>query len=138
MPYLRTKLIRLAHAKPELRADLLPLLTRRGSLSRKFKGYTLVPQPLKAGIQWTVLAFDRAGEEVGFLHYFPAKYKGEIANLGVKPEHQRKGLASAMFDYAVDIAGTVDNVSGETRPAPTHSTKISDEGAAWKKSLFKG
>lgn len=137
MPNLRAKLIRLAHARPELRAELLPLLTRRGSLSRKFKDYTLVPQPLKAGISWSILAFDSKGAEVGFLLYFPAKYKGEIANLGVKPEHQRRGLASALFNYAVDIAGTVDNVSGETRPAPTHSKKISDEGKAWKKSLLK-
>lgn len=105
------------------------------NLERRYKEYTLKALPLKAGIQWTILAFDDKGEQVGFLYYFPEKYKGEIANIGVNPEHQRKGLATALYKYAVDLAGTKDMISGETRPVPTHSKRISDEGKAWKKSL---
>ena len=104
-------------------------------LERRYKDYTLKALPLKAGIQWSILAFDDKGEQVGFLHYFPEKYKGEIANIAVKPEHQRQGLATALYEYAVALAGTKDALSGETRPRPTHSKKISDAGKAWKSSL---
>lgn len=50
---------------------------------------------------------------------------GKVLNVQVDPEHQRKGLATAMWDKAHTVGVNT----------PVHSLGLSAEGAKWKKSL---
>ena len=50
---------------------------------------------------------------------------GKVLNVQVDPEHQRKGLATAMWNMANNAEVT----------KPVHSLGLSTSGALWKKSL---
>ena len=50
---------------------------------------------------------------------------GETKNVSVEPEHQRKGLATAMWTMAQN--------AGVTKPV--HSPALSEQGAKWKATL---
>ena len=60
---------------------------------------------------------------VGFIEW--DANSGEVKDIRVAPEHQRKGLATALWKEA--------NNSGLIKPV--HSQALSEQGAAWKKSL---
>lgn len=53
------------------------------------------------------------------------KETGAIGNVDVAEPHQRKGLATAMFNFA--------NTLGVTKPQ--HTQVLSQSGKAWKESL---
>lgn len=77
----------------------------------------------------SVVARDQSGAEVGGLvwgRYGTSDIPGKIAYIHVEPEHQRNGLATAMYQHALD--------SGIT-PSPQHSPERSDAGEAWAKHV---
>ena len=65
--------------------------------------------------------------EVGRLYWH--QKGGTIEHIEVYPEHQRQGIATAMFNEANRVAKE-RNVS-----APTHSRKRTEEGEAWAKTV---
>lgn len=74
-----------------------------------------------------VVAKDAGGEPVGRLLWRTGSRRpGEIHDLKVTEDHRRKGVATAMYNYAAD--------SG-IRPAPKHSRERTDDGEAWAKAV---
>ncbi|QZE10425.1 hypothetical protein SEA_SCOOBYDOOBYDOO_74 [Mycobacterium phage ScoobyDoobyDoo] len=72
----------------------------------------------------TVSAHLPDGQMIGHLQWHdehPRK-KGEIWDIRVHPDHRRRGVADAMFDW------TTDNVE----PDLYHSGNLSEDGAAWR------
>lgn len=55
---------------------------------------------------------------------------GEINYIEVHEDHQRKGLATAMYNYANDLSKARKSIA-----KPVHSKSLTDEGEKWKKSL---
>jgi len=67
-----------------------------------------------------------SGEKAG---HMLADHRGKIKSIAVTPAHQRKGVATSMWEHAQGLAeqGTV--------PKPKHSRDRSDQGDAWAKSV---
>jgi tRNA(Met) C34 N-acetyltransferase TmcA len=67
-----------------------------------------------------------SGEKVGHLL---ADHSGRIQSIAVTPAHQRRGVATGMWEHAQNLhrQGLV--------PAPRHSKDRSDQGDAWAKSV---
>ena len=55
---------------------------------------------------------------------------GEIRGVYVQKEHQRKGIATALFNQAESVAGATRGVT-----TPKHSADRTDAGDAWARSL---
>ena len=55
---------------------------------------------------------------------------GEINHILVDDDHQRQGLATAMYRFAQDLSEKKKSVV-----KPVHSKALTDEGYAWAKSL---
>lgn len=76
----------------------------------------------------------RLNHHVGSLSYFGGRpeYSGSntdggvIYKVGVKPRHQRAGLATAMLDFARRAHPDHD---------VRHSSALSDDGAAWRQAV---
>jgi GNAT superfamily N-acetyltransferase len=68
-------------------------------------------------------------DQIGYLH---VSQGGGISDMAVAKEHQRKGVATAMFNHAVGMAGK--NVNGVRVPHPEHSGHRTPSGDAWAKS----
>lgn len=108
-----------------------------GRNNADFHGYTLEfehadDSPLDDCDHHRVDAFDRDDEHVGsFIWYTKkgARTPGAI-DVDVDPEHQRKGLATAMYKFAVKKAEERKTV----KPS-LESSLYGDEGYAWAKSL---
>jgi GNAT superfamily N-acetyltransferase len=70
---------------------------------------------------------EHEGQQVGSMTWQTrSKKPGEIEKIEVEPDHQRQGLATAMWNYAHD--------SG-IRPSPKHSSQRTDAGEAWSKAV---
>jgi ribosomal protein S18 acetylase RimI-like enzyme len=65
----------------------------------------------------------KTGTPVGLLSAFT---DGKIAMISVDPEHRRKGVATAMWNYAKQHPQLSD---------PYHSKVKTDDGEAWAQSL---
>ena len=70
------------------------------------------------------------GKDVGYMHVGEA---GGIIDIGVHAEHRRKGVATAMWNHALKMAGKI-NSHGERIPYPEHSEHRTPSGDAWAKS----
>ncbi|NDH64815.1 MAG: N-acetyltransferase [Microbacteriaceae bacterium] len=88
----------------------------------QFGEYTLKPV-FKGLVQAT-----KGDEYVGHLRWEPYN-DGKVQNIHVKDEHQRKGVATAMWDYAHQVAPEM-RISG-----PVHSDFKTPEGQAWAESV---
>lgn len=73
------------------------------------------------------------GEHVGMLQVY---MDGGISDIQVVKEHQRKGVATAMFNYAIGKAGE-QTPDGFYVPYPEHSAHRTPSGEAWAKSTGK-
>lgn len=74
-----------------------------------------------------VVAKDSAGAQVGKMVWKSgSRIPGEVDDIRVKDEHRRKGLATAMWNYAS---------SSGIKPSPKHSAQRTDEGDAWSKTI---
>ncbi len=75
-----------------------------------------------------VVARDAGGEQVGSLRWQTGNksHPGEVDDVKVHGEHQRKGIATAMWSYAQ---------SSGIRPSPKHSRHRTTAGDAWAKSV---
>lgn len=71
------------------------------------------------------------GHSVGFLAW--RKDTGEVLRVEVDPEHQRKGVATGMWNFAKNIAANSD----EKIRRPQHSIAQSKAGKAWAKKVGK-
>lgn len=56
-------------------------------------------------------------------------HSGEILSLEVKAEHRRKGVATALYNYAHGVSAKENII------APKHSETRTPEGDAWAKSI---
>ena len=65
------------------------------------------------------------GKSVGFLDWHPYLREGELQHIEVDPAHRRKGLATAMWNFAKTQEGGDELHHGRER---------TDEGEAWAKS----
>jgi GNAT superfamily N-acetyltransferase len=108
-------------------------MAAQDNLGRQFS-YQMSFTPSDMGEHHKVTA--RLGEtRVGFMKWDPDN--GVIKDIQVHPEHRRKGVATAMWNFAqsqvkpqtpgVDYADDVK--------APQHSTERTPEGDAWAKSV---
>ena len=72
-----------------------------------------------------------AEDPVGFVAW--RKDTGEVVRVEVNPEHQRKGVATGLWNFAKNVAASSD---GKIR-RPQHSTAQSKAGKAWAKKVGK-
>ena len=63
------------------------------------------------------------GKLIGFLDWHPDLHEGELQHIEVAPEHRRKGVATAMWNFAKN-----------QEDAPTHSPDRTDAGESRAKS----
>ena len=89
----------------------------------QFKGYDLIFNKGDEKGSHMVEAYLGKTGPIGHLEW--GAQTGKVLNVQVDPEHQRKGLATAMWNIA--------NNAGVTKPV--HSLGLSNEGSQWKKSL---
>ena len=74
------------------------------------------------------------GERVGFMAF---GHSGGVIDMGVAKEHQRKGVATGMWNHALSLRGTTDKASGIRIPSVEHSAHRTRQGEAWAKSTGK-
>lgn len=82
-------------------------------VARKYKEYDLRFEPNRWGNKLyekyggdNIIAYDESGKEVGRLFYMQNTPESDLGiSIGVNPEHQRKGIATAMVRMAQDITG---------------------------------
>jgi len=74
-----------------------------------------------------VKAYNSEHDNIGHLQWH--KSTGEILDVRVEPEHQRKGIATALHSMAHKVAGEFNVVK------PVHSGDRSDQGEEWAKSI---
>lgn len=72
---------------------------------------------------WKHTVKDSAGREVGVLY---TDAEGTVQHVGVDPAFRRKGIGTALFDYATEHAAAAG------RPAVQHSSDVSDAGRAFR------
>lgn len=94
-------------------------------LSKQFKDYVIKfkPAPADDDMANHKIIAQHKGRRVGKMEWDTGT--GDIQNLEVHPRHQRKGIATAMWEHAQEISG---NTVG-------HSPVRSDDGDAWAKSV---
>ena len=66
------------------------------------------------------------GKEVGYLSYETLANDGNVHDIGVNPEHQRKGIATGMWNYAKQLYR-----QGIADTPPMHSDATSAAGYRW-------
>lgn len=81
----------------------------------------------------TIIAKSK-GKEVGFLTF---GHSGGVIDIGVSKEHQRKGVATGMWNHALSLGGSTDKTSGIRIPNIEHSAHRTRQGEAWAKSTGK-
>jgi hypothetical protein len=91
--------------------------------STQFNGYDLMFNKGDATGSHVIEAYLGKTGPVGHLEW--GAQTGKVLNVQVEPDHQRKGLATAMWKLAQNT-GVIK---------PVHSLGISDQGQKWKKSL---
>lgn len=95
----------------------------RNLSSTQFKGYDLMLNKGDEKGSHMVEAYVGKTGPIGHLEW--GAQTGKVLNVQVDPEHQRKGLATAMWNMANNAEVT----------KPVHSLGLSTSGALWKKSL---
>ena len=85
---------------------------------------------------WTehTVTAQHKGDSVGFMTW---GHSGGVIDIGVAKAHQRKGVATGMWNHALSLGGTVDKASGITVPHAEHSAHRTRQGEAWAKSTGK-
>ena len=97
-------------------------------LSHQFKGYTLTHQLIDD--HHLIEASNNEWSQLGSMEW--SHKSGEIKDIQVNDEHQRQGLATAMYNYANKLSSSDKSVT-----KPKHAKSLTDEGKAWAKSLKK-
>jgi ribosomal protein S18 acetylase RimI-like enzyme len=87
----------------------------------QFKGYDLLVN--KGDESHLIEAYKGKVGPIAHLEW--DSHTGNVKDVSVSPEHQRKGLATAMWSMA--------SKSGLTQPV--HSEALSEQGLKWKGSL---
>lgn len=92
---------------------------------KQFKDYVIKfkPAPEDADMENHKIIAQHKGRKVGEMQWDIGT--GEVQGITVKPTHQRKGLATAMWNHAQEISG--NNV--------VHSAVRSESGDAWAQSV---
>lgn len=94
---------------------------------KQFKNFILTHEVLNDGHHF-IEARTKEDRPAGFLDWYHTG--GEIYDIGVSKEHQRKGLATAMYRHAQKLSESNKDI-----PTPKHSETRTDEGEEWAKSL---
>lgn len=84
---------------------------------------------------WTehMITAHKGKKQVGYLHYGNS---GGVIDINVEKEHQRQGIATGMWNHAINIAGT-EGPRGVRLPYPEHSANRTPSGEKWAKSTGK-
>jgi len=90
----------------------------------QFNGYKMKFTPGDGDTLHRVDALHK-GQSVGYLDWHPYHQEGELQHIEVSPEHQRKGVATAMWNFAK---------RQEDGDFLTHGRERTDAGEAWAKS----
>lgn len=87
---------------------------------RQFGDYTLHYRRPEMGDEQHMITAMHGEQKVGSLRWYPK----EITGVDVDAEHQRKGVATAMW-----------NMGQEIRPRPKHSAERTGQGQLWAKAV---
>ena len=142
----------LGHLHRNALADPKNLVTSKTALKDKLpEGFTFETQTSKKGIKETTPAFgepnkpfsspeetkirnihqvtvhDKDGKEIANFNWRISD--GVITSISVDSKYQRKGIATRMFEKAIQTA------KENGLKTPTHSDDLTLEGAAWKKAV---
>ena len=74
------------------------------------------------------------GSHVGYMVFGHA---GVVEDINVDKEHQRKGVATGMWNHAVSLGGSTDKATGVRIPNIEHSENRTAQGEEWAKSTGK-
>lgn len=74
-----------------------------------------------------IISANTGGKDIGYFHWNAGH--GEIEDVDVDKEHQRKGVATAMYSKAVDTSKQLGFYE------PVHSNLRTPSGDAWAKSV---
>lgn len=97
-------------------------MSHRAVNPRQFGDYTLSYHPPEMGVNVHTIRAEHEGQAVGAMVW--TRKSHEIHNVHVQPDHQRKGLATAMW-----------NMGQELRPKPKHSPDRTESGDAWARKV---
>lgn len=79
--------------------------------------------------RYHTVAYRPEGEEgKGFIQWH--HQRGDIRHIGVSPNLQRRGIATALWHHANEVAASTPGVK-----PPKHSPDRTDAGEAWARSL---
>ena len=80
-----------------------------------------------------IIAIHRtSGGTVGEMHWFDnhPDYGSAVSHISVLPDHQRRGVATAMWNHANHVASRNSKI-----PVPVHHPQKTPVGHAWAQSL---
>lgn len=104
----------------------------------KKEGYTIKgigsPDAVKRGDNWQVNAYDKSGNVVGTLLVYDLGHAITASDVQVKEAHQRKGLASAMYEYAEKKTGKEMLPADQVSDDPDNMTDDAKE--FWKNRKY--
>lgn len=86
----------------------------------QFGDYTLSHHPPEMGRESHAIVATHDGDQVGSMNWTAKRIEG----IDVVPDHQRRGLATAMWEMGQDA-----------RPRAKHSAQRTDAGEAWSKAV---
>lgn len=92
------------------------------------------PLPKRSGpeMRHSIHAVDKeTGQGVGHMQWSGDEWNGRIWDVAVHEEHRRRGLGTAMYQKAKNIA---ENSNGRIVP-PTHSDTRTPAGDAWAEKV---
>jgi len=101
-------------------------------LNRYQLRYQPLPKNYEPEMRHSVHAIDKeTGKPIGHLQWSGEEWGGRIWDVGVHEEHQRRGLGTAMYQHAKEIA---KNSGGRITP-PEHSDARTEAGDAWAQKV---
>jgi GNAT superfamily N-acetyltransferase len=107
-------------------------MTAKDHLNRYQLRYQPLPEKYAPEMRHQITALDKeTGHGVGHLQWAGNENSGRIWDITVREDHQRKGLATAMYEKADRLAQS----SGRRIYSPEHSETRTPAGDAWAKKV---
>jgi ribosomal protein S18 acetylase RimI-like enzyme len=103
-----------------------------GSLDQYQLRYRPLPDTDAGALRHQIMAVDRnTNTPAGFMLWGGPEVKGRISNINVNYEHGRRGIGSALYKKANELA---QSSGGRIQP-PSHSDNRTAKGDAWAKKV---
>ena len=107
-------------------------MTASDHLNRYQLRYRPTSRSDMADFNHQITALDKkTGKDVGYFQWADKGNSGRIWDIAIHEEHQRKGIATAMYDKADKLA----EVSDRRIYSPEHSETRTPAGDAWAKKV---